>query len=69
MSAAMLVPLSHHGPSGRTVVAKVEAEEGVVYLDLNGETDDEVGVSRHLDADEARTLAAALVHFANEVER
>ena len=72
LMAELHVPLSNHGPcglGGRTVLARVSLTDEVgIYLELDADTDDESSTARMLDPSEARALAAALVHFADEVE-
>ncbi len=63
--------LTLDGHNGRGVTIDDEPEYGVALI-LHAESDDaaprEVSVDRVLAPDEARALAAALVHFADEVE-
>lgn len=67
------IPLTGHAPGygwnqpGATVATD---DDGNIRLDIDGEgPDDEGGASRVLTAEEARALAAALWHYADEVER
>lgn len=70
--AALIVDLSNHraiGTEGSGGAIVVEAIEGNVYLTLRSEEALGESIDRTLDSDEARSLAAALVFFAEEVER
>lgn len=68
---SLIIPLSQE--STRTVPVRIEVEAersgGFITLTLPP-TPDEKGLDyRLLDPDEARALAAALIHYADESER
>lgn len=73
--SALVVDLSNHRAAnveGAGGAAVVEQYEGLVHLTLRAEDANDnggCGVDRTMTADEARSLAAALYHFAREVER
>lgn len=72
--SALIVDLSNHrttgpGSEGGAGAIVVEGCEDTVHLTLRDEDDRRPGADRSLTAAEARSLAAALVHFAAEVER
>lgn len=61
------IPLDFYTPDKGGLV--VEEQEGDVRLAFEPEDDNEPGADRVLSPAEARTLAAALRHYAKEVER
>ena len=63
--ASINVPFEHHHPY--RMGATVSADEDTVTLALALDTPD--GVELYLSPGEARALAAALVHFADQVAR
>ncbi len=71
--SGVVVELSQHGSggdSGNTAGnAEVEQYEGLVHLTFQAEAAGGMTRTRSLGPDEARALAAVLVHFAAEVER
>jgi hypothetical protein len=69
-------PLSIHAagtfPSRTAAHVELDDERRYVTVTLDpepGETFDDRAVTRYLTADEAREIAAALVHYAGELER
>lgn len=63
MTATRIHIDNHSGP------VEVETYDGDVHLGFLPDEDDEVTVWRSLTAEDARAIAAALCHYANEVDR
>jgi hypothetical protein len=66
------VPLEFHSTYGKPRYVDVEAYgdyDEQVQIIVQGETDDEEPTERVLSAAEARSLAAALMHYAVEAEK
>lgn len=70
--ATLRVPVPHMGPTtGAAPCITIErSDDGGVYLDLLDlkRADDDWDGTVHLEPGEARALAAALQHFADEAE-
>lgn len=70
MMAALHMPLEDYSYQGRKPAIIVDqGEDRTVDLTIEGDTPDDERIERRLTSYEARALAAALLHFADEVER
>lgn len=65
---SMFVRTSNYGYRHRPGITVETTDEGEVCMSIDGETEDDEAVDRVLESGEARSLAAALIHYAAEVE-